>query len=273
MPAKRSPRSPSAPPPLLPPPLTRAAARARTPRSRGVDLVRVEVCPDAPDDIAASVRSLSERVGPDGFVFTSGGIGTTHDDVTYGSVAAAFGVGLEVHEGTRVAMEAHYRERGKELNAARLRMATLPAGCAVHATPGLWVPLVQLRNVYVLPGVPWLFAQMLEANRGLFSGPRLHSAVLYSHQGEGELAEALTGVAGDHPAVSIGSYPNTARGEPKAFQTKLTFDGRDAGALAAAVAAARACIATFDGLPPAAEAAGGAAGQQQPDPLAATAAG
>ena len=123
--------------------------------SRGVDLIRVEVCPDEPDDIAASVRSLSARVGPSGFVFTSGGIGTTHDDVTYESVASAFGAGLQLHPPTVELMTSHYAKLGKELNAARMRMATLPEGCRVHTTPDLWVPLCQLRNVYILPGVPW----------------------------------------------------------------------------------------------------------------------
>ncbi len=90
---------------------------------------------------------------------------------------------------------------------------------------------------------------MLEANRALFAGPALSSATLFTHAGEGDLAEALTAVAAAHPAVSIGSYPNTARGDGR-YTTKLCFDGREPDALAAAVAAARAAIKTFDDLPP-----------------------
>jgi molybdopterin-biosynthesis enzyme MoeA-like protein len=120
----------------------------------------------------------------------------------------------------------------------------------VHLTPGAWVPLAQLGNVFVLPGVPWLFKLMLDANKGLFSGPALSSAALYTHAGEGDLAEALTAVADAHPGVSIGSYPNCTRGDSR-YTTKLCFDGRNAEALAAAVAAARAAIRTFDELPPA----------------------
>ena len=120
----------------------------------------------------------------------------------------------------------------------------------VHETPGAWVPLAQLRNVLVLPGVPWLFKLMLDANKELFRGPALSCATLYTHAGEGDLAESLTCVADAHPGVAIGSYPNTTRGDAR-FTTKLCFDGRDAGALAAAVAAARAAIKTFDELPPA----------------------
>ena len=223
---------------------------ARMLYARGVDLVRIEVCPDDKADIARSVRALSDRVGPDGWVFTSGGIGPTHDDVTYEAVAGAFGAPLALHEPTRRKMQAHYDAQGKELNPARLRMATLPAGCVVHETPGAWVPLAQIRNVLILPGVPWLFKLMLDANKELFRGPALSSATLYTHAGEGDLAEALTAVADAHPGVTIGSYPNTQRGDAR-FTTQLCFDGRDADALAAAVAAARAAIRTFDDLPPA----------------------
>ena len=223
---------------------------ARMLYARGVDLVRIEVVPDDKADIARSVRALSERVGPDGWVFTSGGIGPTHDDVSYEAIASAFGAGLALHEPTQKKMAAHYEAQGKELNAARLRMATLPAGCVVHETPGAWVPLAQLRNVLILPGVPWLFKLMLDANKELFRGPALLSATLYTHAGEGDLAEALTLVAEAHTAVSIGSYPNTQRGDSR-FTTKLCFDGRDAEAVAAAVAATKAAIRTFDTLPPA----------------------
>jgi molybdopterin-biosynthesis enzyme MoeA-like protein len=217
--------------------------------ARGVDLVRVEVVPDVPEDIAASARALSSRVGPNGFVFSSGGIGPTHDDVTYESIAAAFGVPLEVHAGTVENMRVHYEQQGKTLNEARLRMATLPAGCIVHDTPNLWVPLVQCHNVFILPGVPWLYKQMLEANRHLFAGPQLLTATLYTTMGEGDLAAALTAVAQEHGGVQIGSYPNTDRGD-KRFATKLCFDSRDGEALQAAVQATRSAIPTcFDELP------------------------
>ena len=124
------------------------------------------------------------------------------------------------------------------------------AGCVVHTTPGAWVPMAQLRNVFVLPGVPWLFKMMIDANKDLFTGPSISSATLFTHQGEGDLAAALTAVAEAHPGVNIGSYPNTTRGDAR-FTTKLCFDGRDAAALNAAVAATRAAIRTFDELPPA----------------------
>ena len=109
---------------------------------------------------------------------------------------------------------------------------------------------MSLSDWMILPGVPWLFKLMLDANKELFRGPALSSATLYTHAGEGDLAAALTRVAEAHASVSIGSYPNTQRGDTR-FTTKLCFDGRDADAVAAAVAAARAAIKTFDTLPPA----------------------
>lgn len=138
-------------------------------QGRGIALMRVEFVPDDETDISTSIQALKHRVGPDGYVFTSGGIGPTHDDVTYQAVAHTFGthlvfvcdicdhkftgVSLQLHEPTVAKMRAHYASSGQELNAARLRMATLPQGAEVLDTPGLWVPLVNLHNVLVLPGM------------------------------------------------------------------------------------------------------------------------
>lgn len=148
-------------------------------------------------------------------------------------------------------MRGHYSAQGKELNAARLRMATLPAGSEVHVTPGTWVPLAQVENVYILPGVPWLYKAMIEARcaAGAFTGPATTSAAVYTLTGEGDLAEALTAIARAHPAVAIGSYPNVATSGVKTYSTKLCLDGRDAAAVAEALAAVRGAIATFDTLP------------------------
>ena len=143
--------------------------------------MRIEVVPDEPANIARSVKALSELVGESGFVFTSGGIGRvatrahtacdasaeraacarrpTHDDVSYEAIASAYGRGLPLHPPTVERMREHYAAQGKELNAARLRMATLPEGCVVHTTPGAWVPLAQVHNVFILPGVPVRHAQ------------------------------------------------------------------------------------------------------------------
>ena len=215
--------------------------------ARGVDLVRAEVVPDEAEVIVESLHRLRRVVGPTGPVFTSGGIGPTHDDVTYDAVARASGVGLELHAPTVAKMREHYEAQGKELTDARLRMATLPQGCEVLETPGLWVPLVHLDAVYVLPGVPGLFKRMVEASLHRFRGPEAHSTELYTDEGEGDLGEALGAIAARHPAVQIGSYPETSRYEEGAaaaagYTTKLSFVSRDPAALAAAVAEAEAAI-------------------------------
>lgn len=186
--------------------------------------MRAEVVPDEQAAIVDSVHRLRDTVGPSGVVFTSGGIGPTHDDITYGAIAAAFGCKLALHEPTVERMREHYEPQGKELNAARLRMATIPEGSDVLVTPGIWVPLVVLRNVYILPGIPRLFRQMLDAHKEIFTGPECIADFCYTRQGEGDLAKALTEIAGRFPHVNIGSYPSTKDDDD--FTTKLTFEGR-----------------------------------------------
>lgn len=221
---------------------------ARLLHSRGVDLVRVEVVPDDADDIGATALRLRDRVGPGGFVFTSGGIGPTHDDVTYDALAAALGLAVEVHAPTVALMQEHYAARGVELNEARLRMAALPAPAEVLVTPGLWVPLVVAGgNVHILPGIPRLFQAMVEAHMERFKGPASHSVELYADVGEGDVAAPLAAVAAAHRAVRIGSYPNTGfdMADPNqklAYRVKFVCEGREAAAVEAAAAAVREAI-------------------------------
>ncbi|PSC71220.1 3 -phosphoadenosine 5 -phosphosulfate sulfotransferase (PAPS reductase) [Micractinium conductrix] len=205
-------------------------------------------------DICDTVLRLKERVGPSGFVFTSGGIGPTHDDITYTSIAAAFGCHLELHQPTVARMQEHYDKRGVELNEARLRMAHLPTddGVEVLFTPGLWVPLVAIQGVYILPGIPRLFQQMIEAHAGRFRGPAAHARTLYTNTGEGDLAAKLGSIAALHPAVRIGSYPNVSMGlgageaaGPGSFKVKLQFESRNTAALDTAVAAVEEALDTF----------------------------
>ncbi|EFN54168.1 hypothetical protein CHLNCDRAFT_135592 [Chlorella variabilis] len=215
--------------------------------SRGVDMVHACIIPDDKREIVETVLRLKERVGPDGFVFTSGGIGPTHDDITYEAIAAAFGAELELHQPTVERMEEHYRQRGVELNEARLRMAKLPTdeGVEYLFTPGLWVPLVAIQQTYILPGIPRLFQQMVEAHAGRFKGPAAHTRVLYSNMGEGDLAIKLGSVAAMHPAVRVGSYPNVAwesDASKTPWRVKLQFESRDAAALERAVEAAEAAL-------------------------------
>ncbi|KAG2487547.1 hypothetical protein HYH03_013826 [Edaphochlamys debaryana] len=213
--------------------------------SRGVDLVRVSYIPDSPQEIRETVLDSRRRVGPDGFVFTSGGIGPTHDDVTYEAVADAMGVKLELHAPTVERMRVSYSARGMELNEARLRMATLPTPSEVIFTEGMsardaWVPLVNCGGVYILPGIPRLFQAMVAGCQERFTGPAFHEARLFTRLGESFIAKDLAAVAAKHPAVAIGSYPNTAPDADSTYIVKLAFASRDPAALQAALAEARA---------------------------------
>lgn len=215
--------------------------------SRGVDLLNVEYIPDDQPTIIASIKRMKTAVGPTGCIFTSGGIGPTHDDITYASIAKACNVDLKQHPPTVQKMEEHYKQRNIELNEARLRMALLPSPADdVLSTPGLWVPLVVIQSIYILPGIPRLFTSMIEANKERFRGPAALSVTLFSNAGEGDLADALSLVAEQHgAAVRIGSYPNTEidmfkenRDSSGGYRVKVVFESRNEKALREAVDAA-----------------------------------
>ncbi|KAL6757541.1 MoaB/Mog domain-containing protein [Haematococcus lacustris] len=218
--------------------------------SRGVDLVRVEFVPDQADDIAATALRLRQRVGPSGFVFSSGGIGPTHDDVTYPALATAFGVQLALHQPTVELMKTSYGKRGMELNEARLRMATLPSPAEVLHTPGTWVPLVNLQGVYILPGIPSLFRQLITANQDRFSGPAIMEAALYSVPGESFIADQLSAVAVAHPKVSIGSYPNTDPATDQLWKVRIGVSSRSQQALDEALRALQSAVPDLLPQPP-----------------------
>lgn len=194
---------------------------ARVLFERGVRLIRVETIPDVLTDIAETVRRLSSSVD---CVFTSGGIGPTHDDKTYEGVARAFGRTLACHEPTLERFEAYHRSKGRgPLNEARRRMALFPEGCEAWTTGELWVPLVVVENVHILPGVPELFEQMLHAHAHRFSGLPLWRVELFTDQFEGDIADTLDRAQAAHPEIAIGSYPQY--GEDVAFKVKVTLEG------------------------------------------------
>lgn len=160
------------------------------------------------------------------YVVTSGGIGPTHDDVTYDAIAAAFGVTLEYDPVVMVGLAAYMKSRNSELNEARKRMALFPKGCRTHAVPGLWVPIVSMDNVFIYPGVPRLFERMLLASDGIFEeGPAYVHWEVFTKQLEGDFAAALTQAAALHTQVKIGSYPMT--GADGTSFTRLFIEGRD----------------------------------------------
>ena len=200
---------------------------ARTLRTLGIRLERVVMVADEVDVIAAEVASLS-----DGYdvVFTSGGIGPTHDDVTIDAVARAFDAPTHVDPGIEALLRAHYQDRCSD---AHLRMALVPSGAelaTVHDVP--W-PTVVMRNVWVLPGIPEVFRMKLGVVRAWIRGPApyLTRSVLTRLE-EPDLKPVLDRVVADHPSVEIGSYPKWVGAE---YKTKITFDGLEARALREAV--------------------------------------
>lgn len=193
-------------------------------RALGADLRRIVTIPDTLDDIAVEVRRCSERFDA---VITSGGVGPTHDDLTYDGVARAFDVPLEPLPALLELLERYQLSRSP----ANLRMASPPRGTELVAGDRAPFPIVRVRNVYVLPGVPKLFRAKFEAIAPLFQGPEICADRVYVDERESDIADELTRIAADHPGVDIGSYP---RWDEPGYQVILTLESRDPAALVAA---------------------------------------
>lgn len=197
---------------------------------RGIRLREVRIVPDEHDLIVAAVNAL--RAAHD-HLFTSGGIGPTHDDITADAVAAAFGAAIDVRADARAILEAHYQRTGLELNAARLRMARIPEGARLIDNPVSAAPGFSLGNVHVMAGVPAIFQAMVAGVLPMLTGgDPLLSQSLDVPRGEGEIATALGALAARYPDLSFGSYPWVRNG---AFGTQLVIRGTDAGRMDAAM--------------------------------------
>ena len=167
----------------------------------GIDLREIRVVPDDHAAIVAALRALDRHLGGDwDMVFTSGGIGPTHDDITADSIAAAFGVGIDVRADARVILATNYADPERELNAARLRMARIPDGAVLIDTPVSKAPGFSLGNVQVMAGVPAVFEAMLAGLLPtLVGGAPLLSATVQVLRPEGVIAGPLGAVAAAHP--------------------------------------------------------------------------
>jgi molybdenum cofactor synthesis domain-containing protein len=199
-------------------------------RGLGVSVRRIEIVPDLEEEIADSLRVLSQRFD---HVFTSGGVGPTHDDVTLPAVARAFGMTVE----RRPELEALIRRAlGSELHERDLRMADIPAGAQLiygdPPDPSRW-PVVAVGNVYVLPGVPAIFRRKFDILRPLLQGGPIFGRFILSREGEGSIAAALDAVVAAFPSVTIGSYPQI---DAATHKVRITVDGRDHAQVEAAVA-------------------------------------
>ena len=172
---------------------------------QGIRLAEVRVVPDDVGRIAEAVNAL--RAAND-YVFTTGGIGPTHDDITVDAMAAAFEVPVVIHPAARKILEDYYRDRPGGLTDARLRMARVPEGAELIANPYSGAPGVKMGNVFILAGVPDIAASMLEALSGKLEGGRpVVSVIVGARAPESEVADLLRETEQANPGVAIGSYP------------------------------------------------------------------
>ena len=204
----------------------------------GIVLKEARVVADDPDAIIAAVNAL--RAAHDE-VFTSGGIGPTHDDITAEAIAAAFSVPISVRDDARAILAAHYARSGTELNEARLRMARIPEGARLIDNPISRAPGFSLGTVHVMAGVPNIFEAMLASVLPtLTGGDPLLSQSLRVMRGEGEIAKPLADLAAEFADLSFGSYPFVKDG---AYGTNLVVRGTDAARLDAAMIRLAAAVA------------------------------
>ncbi len=198
----------------------------------GIDLREVRVVSDDRDAIINAVRALSEAYDT---VFTSGGIGPTHDDITADCIAAAFGDGIGVRADAAALLQAHYDRNGQEFNEARQRMARIPDSATLIDNPVSVAPGFTLKNVHVMAGVPSVFQAMVASVLPtLTGGAPLPSESYRINRGEGDIAGPLGDLAKAYPDLSIGSYPFQKDGK---YGANIVIRGQDGAMVAAALSA------------------------------------
>lgn len=198
--------------------------------ARGIDLREARVVSDTADVIIRTVRDLA---GAYDHVFTSGGIGPTHDDITADCIAAAFDDTIDVRDDARAILQAYYDGTGRELNSARLRMARIPSRATLIDNPVSGAPGFVLENVHVLAGVPSVFQAMVASVLpALTGGTPLLSDTLRVNRGEGDIAPQVAQLADSYPDLSVGSYPFIQDG---VYGANIVIRGTDQARIAAAL--------------------------------------
>lgn len=192
----------------------------------GIDLKEVRIVSDDRKAIVSATRALSETFD---HVFTSGGIGPTHDDITAECIAEAFETPIGIREDARALLQAHYDKQGQDLNAARLRMARIPDGAELIENPVSTAPGFKLQNVYVMAGVPSVFQAMVASVLSVLEGGApLLSTTTRIEAGEGDIAGPLAELSDLHPEVSFGSYPYSKNG---VYGANIVIRGTDPSAV------------------------------------------
>ncbi|MBF0249993.1 MAG: competence/damage-inducible protein A [Alphaproteobacteria bacterium] len=208
----------------------------------GIRVAECRVVPDLEDEIVAAVNHCRAKYA---YVFTTGGIGSTHDDITAQSIAKAFGLPFGVHpEAERILLD-HYGDRA---NPARMRMALMPQGASLIDNPVSRAPGFRVENVFVMAGVPVIARAMFDGVKAELKGGKklLARTVSVVEMSEGMLADDLARVQGEHPGVEIGSYPFIKSG---GFGVNIVVRGEDESLIKAACAAVSRMIRAAGGAP------------------------
>jgi molybdenum cofactor synthesis domain-containing protein len=197
----------------------------------GIDLLEARVVADDEDDIGAAVNALRARYT---YVFTTGGIGPTHDDITADSIAKAFGVSISHHPDAMAILTKYYAETGREMNEARMRMARIPEGATLVENPVSFAPGFRMDNVFVMAGVPKIMQAMMDnIAPQLSKGVLVETRTVLFQGGEGDIAKPLKDIQGRFSDVTIGSYPFES---PTGYCTNLVMRSRNSSSLEHAAA-------------------------------------
>lgn len=187
-------------------------------RSLGADVRRISVIPDEVELIGREVAGFAREFD---LVFTTGGVGPTHDDVTMAGIAHGFGVRVARHPD----LERRLRERhGENINEARLRMAEVPEGAELITEGSLFAPIVKFRNVYIFPGIPKILHERFQLIKEALREEPFFLKVVYVREGEGIIASILNNLLASFPALLLGSYPVLDNPE---YKVKVTLESKD----------------------------------------------
>lgn len=204
----------------------------------GIELSEVRVVSDVEDDIVAAVNAVRARYT---YVFTTGGIGPTHDDITADAIAKAFGVALPINDEARAMLDARWKQTGTEVNEARLRMARIPEGATLIVNSVSAAPGFRIGNVHVMAGVPKIMLAMLEAIAPTLTGGRkVKSVTIRCRVGEGTIGGPLGRLQEEFPDVKMGSYPQMGQ---NSVMTELVLRSSDEARLEEAAGRVREMVA------------------------------
>jgi molybdenum cofactor synthesis domain-containing protein len=195
---------------------------ARQLRALGVDVRKISVIPDDLNIISTEVRSFSNSYD---HVFTTGGVGPTHDDLTMDGVAAAFGQKIRRHPELESTLRTYY---SNDLLDGNLRMADVPDGARLVGSKGAWFPVVAVENVFIFPGVPEILQRKFNRIKEMFREAPFHLREVFLRADEGQIAGILHDLMAEFPDLLLGSYPYF---ENPLYSIKLTLESKDAGYL------------------------------------------